>query len=250
VPSQMYRRKQIMKKIFTTIIAASLSVLAFAGARPAVITVTNTDQPQFRVVVDGRSYETSRGAVVIRDVFEGNHNLSVYQVNNRSVFGNSKLMYSTALRVQAGSELNIFLDKFGQAKISSSFPDMNNRRDDDRKYGRDDDRNYGRDNDRFNTYFNQPMDVQSFWDAQRKIESKSADMKRMKIAKKVIDDNYVTTSQVKEMMDLIAFDGYKLELAKYSYSKVVDHKNFFLLKNALQYDQNKKDFNEFIEDCE
>jgi hypothetical protein len=69
---------------------------------------------------------------------------------------------------------------------------------------------------------------------------------RVSTAKQLIDRNYFTSRQVKDLMLLFTFENNRLDFAKYAYSKVVDKGNYFTVNDALSMPNSKEELNRFI----
>jgi Domain of unknown function (DUF4476) len=78
------------------------------------------------------------------------------------------------------------------------------------------------------------------------IENRNFDSSRLQIAKQAIDVNELTTAQVKELMRLLTFDSYKLDLAKYAYHKVVDKNNYWMVNDEFTFESSIRDLNYFL----
>ena len=72
---------------------------------------------------------------------------------------------------------------------------------------------------------------------------------KMKSAMQIINTNYFTSFQVKQMMQLFSFESNKLELAKQAYSKTVDKQNYQCVSEVLMFRSSKEELARFIRDC-
>ena len=91
-----------------------------------------------------------------------------------------------------------------------------------------------------------PMDAGSFAQAKQSIKSKSFEDDRLKIAKQILNNNCVTTNQVKELMDVMTFENSKLELAKYCWGYTYDVKNYYLVNDAFTFSSSIDDLNDYM----
>ena len=69
---------------------------------------------------------------------------------------------------------------------------------------------------------------------------------RMTTAKQIIDRNYVTSQQAKELVLLFTFENNKLEIAKYAYGRAVDKENYFIVNDAFSFNNTKEALNKHI----
>lgn len=92
-----------------------------------------------------------------------------------------------------------------------------------------------------------PMDAGSFMQAKQSIKSKSFEDDKLKIAKQVINNNCVTTAQVKEMMSVFSFEDSKLEFAKYCWGYTYDVKNYYLINDAFTFSSSIDELNDYMQ---
>ena len=78
------------------------------------------------------------------------------------------------------------------------------------------------------------------------IEDEWRENNKSKSASQVISTNYLTTAQVKEMLQLFSTESIKLELAKQAYSKTVDQKNYFIINEVFSFNSSKDELTRFI----
>jgi hypothetical protein len=78
------------------------------------------------------------------------------------------------------------------------------------------------------------------------IAQRSFDSSKLQIAKQAIDVNAMSTHQVAELMRLLTFDSYKLDLAKYAYHKVIDKNNYWMVNDEFTFDSSIRDLNDFL----
>ncbi len=78
------------------------------------------------------------------------------------------------------------------------------------------------------------------------IEDEWRENNKSKSASQIISTNYLTTAQVKEMLQLFSTENIKLELAKQAYSKTVDQKNYFMINEVFSFNSSKDELTRFI----
>ena len=91
------------------------------------------------------------------------------------------------------------------------------------------------------------MNASEFTSAKSSITSKSFEDSKMTMAKQVIKNNCLTTSQVKEIMQLFSFEETKLDLAKYAYNRTVDPNNYYKLNDAFTFETTIEELDKYIE---
>jgi len=91
-----------------------------------------------------------------------------------------------------------------------------------------------------------PMSQQNFAAAKNSISTKNFENTKLTVAKQVINNNCLTTSQIKEIVKLFDFENTRLDFAKYAYSFVYDKGNYFLLNDAFDFESSIDDLNKYI----
>ena len=91
-----------------------------------------------------------------------------------------------------------------------------------------------------------PMAPQDFSDLKQSISSKSFEDSKMTIAKQVLRNNCLFTSQVKELMGLFTFEESKLDFAKYAYDFTYDIGNYFKVNDMFTFESSIDDLNNYI----
>lgn len=101
-------------------------------------------------------------------------------------------------------------------------------------------------NDRDNRYYE--MNDADFSQAKESLRKEWFENTRLNTAKQIIDRNYFTSRQVRDLMLLFTFENNRLDVAKYAYNKVVDKGNYFMVNEALSSTSKKEELNNFIHD--
>jgi hypothetical protein len=91
-----------------------------------------------------------------------------------------------------------------------------------------------------------PMDQNSFQRLKSTITSKSFEESKLTIAKQVLNNNCLITSQVKELMLLFDFETSRLDFAKYAYGYTYDIGNYFMVNDAFTFESSIDDLNTYI----
>ena len=268
-----------MKKIFTFITAALVTLTSFADHNDGRITITDFSNKQLWIEVDGQRYRDRDRETVIDNLHPGYHSVQVYSQERRTDwggifdrFGRRQVLYHSSVYVKPRQNICITINRYGQVQVDERKirgrhgkdrdEDWDRNRDYD--WDRDNDRNKeydrnkdydhnkdydpGKGNDRDNHYDNTrvAMDVRSFEMLKSALNRESFEKSRMEIARQCIDRNNFSTMQVREMALLFAFENNKLELAKYAYRNTVDKNNYFQLYNVFSFSNSKEELAEYI----
>ena len=274
-----------MKTIFTLLLSTifSIAAMAYDGTR---LTVTSISNNKVFVEVDGRRYDLNDNTLSLSSIRPGTHNIRVLREMKRRTgvnFGNKReeTIYNIKATFRNGYHFDILINRFGKVMIDERRIDPN-----DDWYNDDDyyDRNEGRNRDRDNTYdngddrydsdygnddrdnrdnrdydndrknadprydnnYSQAMTNNDFAQAKESLRREWFENTRLETAKQIIDRNYFTSQQVKEMVLLFTFENNRLDMAKYAYGKTVDKGNYFMLNDAFTFNNNKEALKEYI----
>ncbi len=74
----------------------------------------------------------------------------------------------------------------------------------------------------------------------------SFEEKMIDVAKSATKNRWVTTQQVRQMLDLFSFEKNKLDLAKYLYDFSSDKNNYYTLVSAFNFSANQKELTDYI----
>lgn len=240
-----------MKQIFTLLIATISSISLYAYPDNSRMTISSVTNTKLRVMVDGSRYRLSDNSVTINNLQQGYHNVKVYRLVRANRQGNGygnnnnyQLVYNANVYVKPQYHVDITINRFGKAFIDEQ-PVSTGYYDDDDDWSDDNwnDNNWNNNNN----YNGMAMNSQSFNSFKQSLSNESFDNTRMNIAKSVINTNYFTTAQVKELLPLFSFEGNKLEIAKYAYKNTLDKSNYFSVADCFTFSTNKDELMRYIQ---
>jgi len=246
-----------MKKIFTLSLGIIASIFSFAGFAPSRLTIAAEGNANIKVTVDGSRFEQQsyNNSVVFENLQPGFHAVKVYQqIDRRGFFGRRqgtefRLVYSASVNIKPLFATRIELNRYGNAQVIDQPLRGNGNwgrnehgygrgdgqvydRNEDRNDDRNDDRNYGRNNNGRDNYI-RTINDEDFFAAERVLQRENFDDARLLYAKRLMDDNYLSAEQVKELARFFSFDTNRLEFAKYAFYHTVDKNNFSVVCNAF-----------------
>lgn len=204
--------------------------------------------------------------------------------NSNGIFGNGyEVLYTSSLYIKPGYFTDVVINRFGKVLVDETPMDRFGRRgnhdntdrgngsdDRDRDHGRDRDHNRdgdhhdsdnggrgnndnGRDNGNGgwgnggnNGTYGRPMSDRDFDRAKEAIRREVFDNTRLDIAKHIVNQNMMTTMQVKELVQMFSFDDSKLDLAKYAYTYTTDRNNYYLTYEAFSFSKTKESLARYI----
>ena len=226
-----------MKRIFTLLLGSlfSLSLLAYDGSRLSISTIGNS-KVDFRVEVDGRRYHMRDHTVTLSKLSQGNHNIRIFRVmKNKNGFNKKQeLVYATTVFLRRGFHLHITMNRFGKALV------------DERKIEKYDDWFDEGYDDYYDDDFAEIMSAQEFQQVKQAISKEWLESNKLNSVKFIIDKNFFSTMQVRELMSLFSFEKNKLEVAKYAYRKTVDKHNYFQVNDQLVFSSSKEELARFL----
>lgn len=276
-----------MKTIFTLLLSTifSLSLLAYDGTR---LTITSVSSNRMFVEIDGRRYNLRDNTVSISSIRPGVHNVRVLRevnrYNGRWNFGigsrREQVIYSINATLRDGYHFDILVNRFGKVMIderridpdddwynnddyydrdhnnkiwqNNDSRDNNDNRDYDNNRNNRDDSDYdnNRDDRDYNdgNNYNRAMSNNDFISAKESLRKEWMENNRITEAKQIIDGNYFTSQQVKEMLLLFTFENNRLDIAKYAYAKTVDKSNYFVVNDVFTFNSNKDELARYIRD--
>src|SRR5207245_5758646 len=85
------------------------------------------------------------------------------------------------------------------------------------------------------------IDDETFTALKQTISRESFDDSRLTIAKSIIDQNYFTSAQAKQLVQLFVFESNKVQIAKYMYGRTIDKKNYFIVYSAFTFSKSKEE---------
>jgi len=274
-----------MKTIFTLLLSTifSIAAMAYDGTR---LTVTSISNNKVFVEVDGRRYDLNDNTLSLSSIRPGTHNIRVLRELKRKTgvnFGNRReqTIYNIKATFRDGYHFDILVNRFGKVLIDERRIDPNDDwYNDDDYYDRNGDRNSDRDNTydngddrddsvygnddrdnrdnrdydndrknadpRYDNNYSQAMTNNDFTQAKESLRREWFENTRLETAKQVIDRNYFTSQQVKEMVLLFTFENNRLDIAKYAFGKTVDKGNYFIVNDAFTFNNNKEALKEYI----
>jgi hypothetical protein len=93
---------------------------------------------------------------------------------------------------------------------------------------------------------NHPLNPESFSNVKTSIAAKSFENSKIIIAKQVISNNCLITTQVKEIIQLFDFESSRLEIAKYAYAYTYDKGNYYQINDAFDFESSINELNTYI----
>lgn len=90
------------------------------------------------------------------------------------------------------------------------------------------------------------MKKDDFNDLKSSIGNRNFESTNVTILKSALENNYVTSEQLRELLMFFTFENNKLDVAKYAYKKVCDQKNFFKVYDAFSFESSVEELKNSI----
>ncbi len=90
------------------------------------------------------------------------------------------------------------------------------------------------------------MNSRDFADFKKLIIDRTFETTKFDMTKSVIDNNYFSVNQVREILSWFVFESNKIELAKYAFKNTVDRNNYFKLYDIFVFESNVTDLDNYI----
>lgn len=221
-----------MKAIFTLLLATFFTT-AFA-ANEGKLTISIASGKNVSVYVDGRLQRVYDNEITVNSIRPGNHSIQVYRntnsntnVNNRrnqNADRRGQLLHTSNVYVRPSYHVDVVINRFGKAMVDErSLSGANNGWGDD--WDSDWNRGY--------SGYNQAIADHEFNLLMQRI--RSTWFGRLASTKDAINENYFTTMQLRQIVQVFTAESEKLELAKLAYSKLIDRNNFRQIYDLFSY---------------
>lgn len=92
-----------------------------------------------------------------------------------------------------------------------------------------------------------PMRNSDFSKAVESISSKSFEDSKLSIAKQITRGNCLSSSQVKEIMELFSFEDTRLQFAKYAYDFTFDKGNYYQVNDAFDFESTIEELDSYLQ---
>lgn len=90
------------------------------------------------------------------------------------------------------------------------------------------------------------MDQNTFSQFKETVRAQSFDNSKVTVIKNSARTANFCSTQVRDLLGLMSFDSYKLDVAKYCYDYVVDKQNYFKTYDQFSFDSNVKELSNYV----
>lgn len=213
-----------MKKILSAVIGCFIAVSSFAQYYNTVTIKVNGNKNR-QIVLDGRTYSvdntsTNKNVITITDLQPGQHTIEVLRNNTRKTNP-----VTTTFTLPQGYDLNITINGSGSVQVKQKR------------------------SANANTAITHPaMSDADFNNLLSSVQKKWFNSSKVSTVSDAFANtgNYFTSSQVSQLLQSVNGEANRLQLAKASYSRVVDVANFNTIYSLLNDQASKDDLSAYI----
>lgn len=213
-----------MKKTILTLYVL-FRILLVEGSHLSSELVLKTQNGAFFITtLNNNFYNTPVRSLHITQVESGRHSLRINEVRFNSWLNSwhDHLIYNGFIDIPVATRVTAMIDNYGRLTITNMIALMPSGP---------------------VTYYQHPaapfqygiMQPNAFENLMNVVRNQSFDSSKLKIAKQAISTNNVNAGQVLQLMNLLTFESYKLDLAKFAYRYTVDKQNYFILYDGLTF---------------
>lgn len=225
-----------MKTIFNFLVGSLATISAIAQTSSTVTINVRGNQTE-QVIVDGRSYTVTpsnndngngygnNAPITISDLYPGQHTLQIVRTDGNNINNNNS--NTTYFNLRSGYNLQITVTGNGSVQQRET------------KWGSGNTGNYG---------YNTPMSDADFTILYRNINSQWRNTTRINLLNQAFanTNNYFTTAQAKQLIQLISSQASRLSLLKASYRGITDPTNFSQLYSLLNSQSYRDDLASYV----
>ena len=106
-----------MKSLIAFIGCTFLTIASYANNFQTRLTVTNFQNSNLRIVIDGNRYDNFGNTLSLNNLSTGYHSIKVYQVNKGFLKGN-RLLYSTSVYFKPDHHVNVVINRRGDVTVA------------------------------------------------------------------------------------------------------------------------------------
>ena len=234
-----------MKKALHIIALAVFGIALHVEAIASELTLKSADRRFFTARIDNGPLTMPSNRIEFKHLPAGHHRIVVFRHQLHCPAG-AQVIFDNMVFVPANVFMKTVLKPNGNLIVAEVIPaagcvnpymPYNNYP----NYG------YGYNNYGNNGGYMPGMFSPADFDALRNTISKqSFDDTRLTIARQAISNRSLSTSQVRQLMDMFTFESTKLDFAKYAYQYVYDRNNYFMVNDGFTFSSTIDELNQFI----
>jgi hypothetical protein len=208
------------------------------------------DESEIYVTFDNYNFTEPGNYAEIDNISPGEHQLKIIRYD-ASMSAQGNVIYDGKIKIPSGFDIYAVIDEYSSFVIYKKINYLHNRcecvSETRRKCGdKTGEKNIEINKETKDECKYKVMKDEDFDDLKRTINSRNFETTNITVVKTAIDKNFLTSEQVRSLLSYFTFENTKLEIAKYSYKKVCDKKNFFKVYDAFNFDSSIEELKNYI----
>lgn len=261
------------KLLLTSVLTLVITGSTFANHARTAFNLRMFDGRPFSVMVDGVSYGTVASQQEILNLAPGIHRIKVFAVQQHPFGWNHGAMtpvFRGNVEIFSDYAAYTFIDRFGKLIVEDyealycepvpttcptaghlpgytpypnnpQFPGSNGGFQGSTCSFPGNGNNGGWHDNNWNNNYRMPMHQDDFSQFVNTLESKAFESSKQQIALGTILNNYFTSEQVRQMLNVFSFESTKIEVAKKAYDRVIDPEKFYVVYNSFTFESSIDD---------
>ena len=248
-----------MKRTLTLLAVFYVSIMTFAADNDGSLSITVAGSGNIEVILDNRRIQHRDNSVLIDNIHPGYHTIKIYRqrqssVNNRrwpnnSGSNHSELIYQGTVNIRPRQFVDIMINRFGKAMVD----ERSVRWDDDKWNGNGNGRypEYDSREDRYDRYdrneYGTALRDAEFMRVREELRREHLENARFNVATQIFERNYLSSLQVRQILQLFSLENNKLELAKLAYRNMTDKRNYTVLYDVFSFSRSREELTWYVE---
>jgi hypothetical protein len=232
-------KRRFLQAVFLLVSAASSYGVSAYPAPVGIIVKTYLHQP-FTVMLDRQRVATRVNSFQMDGLTAGRHHVRIVEDNYRYASVRANVLYDGWIELHPYETVTLNIERSGVyfSSAAAALPSHC-----EMPY-------HSYDTYYEHNYQPQPlicaMSPGQFQMLKQTVISRSFDSTKRELLQSALQNNYVTSQQLYELVSLMDFESSRLEVAKLGYAKVIDKENFYTVYNAFTFDSSIRELNKFI----
>lgn len=214
-------------------------------AQRSNFTISTTGSTNLKIIFAGKKYSLQDRSCTFQNLAPGNYTLTVYQWQTKQGGADYVSVYNGSVTLIAGKHLELTVMRFGKAVWDEGYIARDEWN--DNEMNPQPDNNYGGEgrHNRNNGY-PEAADAEQFKKIKTAIQNEFSSENKMRMAKVAVKNAWISTAQVKQIMELFYSESDKLTFAKYAYDYCSDRGNYYTLAEVFYSSSSKNELLDFI----
>jgi hypothetical protein len=238
------------KALVLLLILLNVSEIAVAQKKDnrSTMRIRLSDHSPLMITINGRDFRKTGRSLTIADIPRKRQNVQIYRfrpyTDGRG--GKAELVYSGVVKLEKGNTydcvVNLQTGKLRMRKVRA-LPPLTDR---NPNASRTQEVEIVQSSAYLNAAAAEANVPSRLRNLQEKMDSEDADSKKLLLAQNFVQENMVTTAELRLIAGWIFFDDNRLSFLKQSYNRASDKSNFAALTDVFTLPESKEEFQSFL----